>query len=90
VTFTGNGYSSSQAVYNFAMKRAAQLALQNGYPYFTVLSSKNYDKSGEVVAGTIVEDVEYPISVVRVKFHKQKVANAYTAKKVDQGITKKG
>jgi len=82
VTYKGNGLTSSQKVYRFAMKRAAQLALQNGYPYFTVLSSKNYESGQLSAVGVVPMEVDFPISILKVKFHKQKVAKAYTAKKV--------
>lgn len=39
VTFKGNGYTSDEKVLKYALQRASELTLQNGYRYFAVLSS---------------------------------------------------
>jgi hypothetical protein len=39
VTFEGNGYSRSERVQDFAMLRAAELALAHGFTHFTLLDA---------------------------------------------------
>ncbi|MGL5264341.1 MAG: CC0125/CC1285 family lipoprotein [Candidatus Rhabdochlamydia sp.] len=45
VTFTGNGYTSQEKVMQYALRRASELTLQNGYKYFSVISSTDQTKS---------------------------------------------
>lgn len=39
VTFKGNGYTSSEKVVRYALRRASELTIENGYKYFIVTSS---------------------------------------------------
>ena len=39
VTFRGNGYTSTQRAENFALLRAAECSLENGYKYFVIFKS---------------------------------------------------
>jgi hypothetical protein len=41
VTFRGNGYTSAERVQDFALLRAADLALSNDYTYFGILGEAN-------------------------------------------------
>jgi hypothetical protein len=41
VTFKGNQYTSSEKVMQYALTRASELTLRNGYKYFLVVSSKD-------------------------------------------------
>lgn len=45
VTFTGNGFTTHEKVMQYALKRASELTLENGYKYFSVISSKDHSKS---------------------------------------------
>lgn len=42
VTFTGNGYTPGSVVELYLYKRASEIAQENGYPYFVVLSGSNH------------------------------------------------
>ena len=44
VIFRGNEYTDSEDVRRFAMMRAAELTLQNGFRYFTVISEKDISR----------------------------------------------
>ena len=41
VTFTANEFTSENQVMEYALKRASELCLQNGYSHFAILSKKN-------------------------------------------------
>ncbi len=41
VTFNGNAYTSGERAQDFAMLRAAELALQNGFGYFAIVDAHN-------------------------------------------------
>ena len=46
VRFSGNGFTSGERAYKYAVRRAAELAKENGYRYFKVInSSSNVDRS---------------------------------------------
>ena len=47
VTFRGNQFTESEKVMQYALTRAAELTLQNGYHYFTVTSTEDKTKSQE-------------------------------------------
>ena len=44
VNFKGNVYSNYDKVMKFALKRAAQLTLKNGYKYFRIISTIDHSK----------------------------------------------
>lgn len=46
VSYRGNGATSGSTAADFAMLRAAELALENGYPYFTVEDSSSHQSIG--------------------------------------------
>jgi len=37
VMFNGNGYISAEKAYNYCIKRAAEVTIENGYSYFAVI-----------------------------------------------------
>lgn len=45
VTFKGNEFTSQEKVMQYALKRASELTTQNGYKYFSVISSTDRTKS---------------------------------------------
>lgn len=45
VTFRGNGYTSEEKVLKYALRRAAELTVKNGYKYFSVDSSIDQTRS---------------------------------------------
>ncbi len=45
VTFKGNGFTSDEKVMKCALRRAAELTIQNGYKYFAVVSSADRTRS---------------------------------------------
>ncbi|MFQ6613143.1 MAG: hypothetical protein ACE5D2_08615 [Fidelibacterota bacterium] len=42
VRFEGNQHTSAQKVQTYLLYRSAELALEQGYPYFMILSDKSY------------------------------------------------
>ena len=52
VSYTGNGYSSSGRVQDFALLRAAELSLKNGFSHFSVVSAADASKVGVYTAPT--------------------------------------
>lgn len=45
VTFVGNGYTSESTAADFALLRAAEVSLEEGCPYFTVIENSNHTRS---------------------------------------------
>ena len=45
VSFRGNGYTGAEKVADLALLHAAEVTLQNGYKYFTILESNQYSKN---------------------------------------------
>jgi len=66
VTFRGNEFTDSEDVRRFALVRAAELTLQNGFRYFKILSEK--DVSRQAVETSTKEN---EISTLRRKVKKQ-------------------
>ena len=44
VTFKGNGYTSRERASNFSLLRCAEIAIENGYPYFAIIDRDRYSK----------------------------------------------
>ncbi|PKI17104.1 CC0125/CC1285 family lipoprotein [Colwellia sp. 12G3] len=44
VSFKGNGYTSKEKVKDFVLLRSAELALENGYPYFVIIDKSAYSE----------------------------------------------
>lgn len=42
VSFRGNGYTNNQRAEDFALLRSAEIAISNGYEYFTIVDAKFY------------------------------------------------
>lgn len=66
VTFRGNEFTDSEDVRRFALVRAAELTLQNGFRYFKILSEK--DVSRQAVETSTKEN---EISTLKRKVKKQ-------------------
>ena len=52
VTFRGNGYSSRERVTVFTLLRCAELTLNNGYKYFTVIDANSYTSNSTFTTPT--------------------------------------
>lgn len=50
VSFSGNAYTSSDRVQDFALLRAAELTLANNFKYFAVMDSSNQSRTGTFVS----------------------------------------
>lgn len=62
----------------YAMKRAAEVTLERGYTYFTILKQRNYlDKSHGFAGSAYV-----PRAEIKIKFSANKTAKTYDAYKV--------
>ncbi len=46
ITVEGNGYTSRDRVQDYALLRAAEMALQSGFPYFVVINERNDTSTG--------------------------------------------
>ncbi|MCD6162822.1 MAG: hypothetical protein J7K40_10465 [candidate division Zixibacteria bacterium] len=42
ISFRGNGYTSRERVADFTLLRSAELALENGFQYFTIIDANSY------------------------------------------------
>jgi len=58
VNFSGNGYTGAQTVKQFTLYRSAELTLERGYKYFSIMGRDNFTKYG---SGRIGDNV-YPIT----------------------------
>lgn len=58
VTYSGNGFTSSEDAIRYTLLRASELTIQNGYNYFIILnsadrtSSENYSNTYENASGS--------------------------------------
>ena len=66
VTFRGNEYTDSEDVRRFALTRAAELTLQNGFRYFKILSEKDISRKATETSTT-----EHDESIFTRKVNKQ-------------------
>jgi len=72
VVFRGNSSTSKERAQNLALMRAADLSLQAGFPYFTVLeetNDKRQDSSGGIT-------ISMPKNEILVQFLKEKPVGA--------------
>jgi hypothetical protein len=83
VVFAGNGYTPTQQAQDFAMLRAAELAIEKGFAYFVVGSETTLSQ-----AFTMDYTVYKPESGIVVKFFKTKpdVVLVYEAAVTQQSI----
>jgi hypothetical protein len=92
VNFYGNQFTSSNNVMKFALKRASELTLQNGYKYFYVDSTQDktsvkksvhtYNEGATKKNPTIVDYLRYP----EITQYSEKTST-YVDKTVSPGIT---
>jgi hypothetical protein len=52
VSFTGNGYTSGGRAADFALLRCAEIAIENGYPYFVIVNGANGESRSTYVTPT--------------------------------------
>lgn len=52
VTFKGNGFTEQDKVNKFALLRSAEIALENGFQYFTIVDAQQYPKNSAYSAPT--------------------------------------
>lgn len=52
VSFRGNGYTKRERATDFALLRAGEVTLQNGYKYFAIIDTQNYSKTGTYTTPT--------------------------------------
>ena len=45
ISFKGNGYTDTERTNDFTLLRSAEVTLEHGYKYFTILDSKDYIES---------------------------------------------
>ncbi len=82
VTYKGNGFSTPDQVYQFALRRSAELAAKKGYTYFVVLSNNSHLGSDHFENQYGNFNRSYPITELRVKFTHNKLAKALRASDV--------
>lgn len=78
VNFRANEYTKSEKVIKYALMRAAELTLQNGYHYFTVLeeadttkSDLQFDLRRDWTSGSLSQ-LHYPSLRLKIKCFNQK------------------
>ncbi len=52
VSFKGNGYTSAERAADFALLRSAELALEHGFPYFSIVSGENSSRRSSYTTPT--------------------------------------
>lgn len=52
VTFKGNAYTPRDKANDYALLRSAEVALENGFTYFTIVDAKQYNKTGSYTTST--------------------------------------
>jgi hypothetical protein len=82
VEFRASEAIQLQSTYAYAMRRAAELSLQNGYSYFEVLDKKTLIVNASYDTAYGLHYVKEPDSILKIKFVKSKTASAYNAKKI--------
>ena len=53
VTFKGNAYTARDKANDYALLRSAEVALENGFTYFTIVDAKEYAKTGSYTSPTL-------------------------------------
>jgi len=56
ITFRGNEYTDSEDVRRYVMMRAAELTVQNGFRYFTIISEKDISRQAVETSTTESEE----------------------------------
>lgn len=84
ITYEGNGFSSSETAYHYAMKRAAEVTLQRGYHYFEVLSHRNFVETKTTYTSVTPYGMHanFPNAEITIKFLAAPSPKSYDAKKV--------
>lgn len=79
ITFIGNGYTGRSRVRDFAMYRAAELAMTSGYDYFVIMNAGDQDNSRVFTTGGAytgqplrVHSVSKPESTLTIRLLKEK------------------
>ena len=52
VTFKGNAYTARDKANDYALLRSAEVTLENGFTYFTIVDAKQYAKTGSYTTPT--------------------------------------
>ena len=52
VTFQGNGYTSREKVADFTLLRSAELTLEHGFQYFTIIDANSYTSNSTYTTPT--------------------------------------
>jgi hypothetical protein len=73
VNFRGNGYTSTEKAYRFALYRCAELTVQAGYDYFVVFDEKGEKKDAYVITQSrYIETISKPRVTLNIKMFKGK------------------
>ncbi len=60
ITFRGNQYTAAEDVRKFALRRAAELALNNGYVFFTIVGEKDISRITQIQSSSKNVSLIYP------------------------------
>ncbi|MGL4348950.1 MAG: CC0125/CC1285 family lipoprotein [Chlamydiales bacterium] len=60
VTFRANKYTTREDVRKFALRRASELALENGFMYFQIISEKDISDKVHVTTSSTMKSVVSP------------------------------
>lgn len=92
VTFEGNAYTNREKSTDFTLLRSAELTLQNGYKYFTIINSENHVNLSIVGSGGDIKTSSKPsVNNTIVCFNEQPKINAlvYKAEFIVESIKNK-
>jgi hypothetical protein len=82
VEFTGNEITSTQATYEYAMWRGAEIAKSQGYEYFDVLDKKVMTKDASYDTRYGMRTMIVPVTELKIKLSHAKNANSYATQHV--------
>lgn len=72
ITFRANKYTTSEDVRKFALRRASELALQNGYTYFQIVSEKDISDKVHITTSSKTKLVVSPGLEIVIRCFKDK------------------
>ncbi|HEV8052385.1 MAG TPA: hypothetical protein VGP47_07815 [Parachlamydiaceae bacterium] len=79
VGFIGNDVTSYDVVYAHALRRAAEVASEHGFPYFEVVNRLDSSRKQDRNAGYIVYSVTIPAITLQIKGLHYQTANSYNS-----------
>ncbi len=73
ISFTANEASTRELVMNYALKRASELCIENGFTHFVVLSKKDAGVANVTVSDNIVSHHYYPGVIIHIEAYNNNI-----------------